>query len=118
MITPQPYRDPRPWGEEVWLTKDTGTPSMAKIIRVKPGEPLSLQYHERRDEFWYVISGDGEATIGSERIPLVSGATCFVPRGEKHRVTGGTAELVFVELAFGEFDEDDIVRLEDKYGRT
>ena len=91
---------------------------MVKLITVKPGEALSLQYHSRRDEFWFALSGDGSAEVDGERVPLHPGTSCFVPRTVKHRVLGGTAPLVFLELAFGDFDEKDIVRLEDKYGRA
>jgi len=118
MNPPKPQRDVRPWGEELWLTREGGTPSMVKVITVRPGEALSLQYHNKRSEFWVVISGDGEAEIGEERIPLHSGTTCFVPKEIKHRIFGGNSPLIFVELAYGEFDENDIVRLEDRYGRA
>jgi mannose-6-phosphate isomerase len=90
---------------------------MVKVITVKPGESLSLQYHHRRDEFWHVLSGDGTAEIDGQSLKLEPGGTCFIPRGTKHRVHGGASVLVFLELAFGDFDENDIIRLEDKYGR-
>ena len=91
---------------------------MVKIITVKPGEALSLQYHIKRDEFWLVISGAGSAVIGTETIGLTAGASCFIGKQVKHRAVGGTSGLVFLELSFGEFDEKDIVRIEDKYGRA
>lgn len=91
---------------------------MVKIITVKPGESLSLQYHIKRDEFWLVISGEGSAVIGTETIGLKAGGSCFIERQVKHRAAGGVSGLVFLELAFGEFDENDIVRIEDKYGRV
>jgi mannose-1-phosphate guanylyltransferase/mannose-1-phosphate guanylyltransferase/mannose-6-phosphate isomerase len=118
MHSPKPYREERPWGEELWLTRESGAPAMVKIISVKAGEALSLQYHHRRDEFWHVLSGDGMAEIGDNRIPLHPGTDCFVPREIKHRIEGGQTPLTFIELAFGEFDESDIVRLEDRYGRA
>jgi len=91
---------------------------MVKIITVKPGESLSLQYHTKREEYWHVLSGYGIAEIGKEKIPLEANTTCSVPMQVHHRVTGGKTDLVFIELSFGEFDENDIVRLEDKYGRV
>ena len=118
MQPPDLFREVRPWGEEIWLTRDHEAPTMVKIITVNPGEILSLQYHSRRDEYWYAISGDGIAEVGDEHIPLTAGKTCFIQRETKHRVSGGAVQLVFLELAFGDFDENDIVRLEDKYGRT
>ena len=117
MQPPKPYREQRPWGEELWLTREHEAPAMVKIITVKPGETLSLLYHHRRDEFWLVLSGNGTAKIGGQSLKLENGSTCFIPRETRHRVSGGDTELVFLELAFGDFDEKDIVRLEDKYGR-
>ena len=115
---PKPYRDKRPWGSELWLTKEHENPSMVKILNVNPGETLSLQFHHNRDEFWHVISGDGFATIGDTKIPLQAGSDCFVPRGVHHRIESGSSPLTILELAFGTFDEEDITRIEDRYGRS
>lgn len=117
MQPPKPYREQRPWGEELWLTRDTGAPAMVKVITVNPGESLSLQFHNQRDEFWLILSGDGTAEVGEQTLKLKTGDTCFIPRLMKHRVSGSSAVLSFMELSFGDFDENDIVRLEDKYGR-
>ena len=118
MKNPIPYRDARPWGEELWLTRETGSPSMVKIITVNPHEALSLQRHQHRDEYWRILEGNGKATIGSAEITLTAGQDCFVPRGTIHRIESGSLGLVFLELAFGDFDEEDIERLADKYGRA
>jgi mannose-1-phosphate guanylyltransferase/mannose-1-phosphate guanylyltransferase/mannose-6-phosphate isomerase len=91
---------------------------MVKIITVFPGESLSLQYHHNRSEYWRILSGNGEAEIGDSTVELKTGVDCFLPIGTKHRLHGGTENLVLLELAFGSFDEKDIVRLEDKYGRA
>jgi mannose-6-phosphate isomerase-like protein (cupin superfamily) len=116
MKAPKPYREQRPWGEELWFTDET--PSMVKILTVNPGEELSLQYHHNREEFWHIVSGDGFAQIGTERRPLAGGDDCFVEKEQHHRLIGGKTPLVVLELAFGTFDEKDNVRLEDKYGRA
>lgn len=116
MESPKPYREVRPWGEFVEFTKNT--PSTVKIITVKPGEALSLQKHKHRDEFWRVLSGDGFITVGSERIPTEAGKEYFAPRETDHRMEGGSQPLVILEISFGEFDEADIVRLDDRYGRS
>ena len=118
MQPPNPFRDLRPWGEELWLTRDHEAPAMVKVITVKPGESLSLQFHRRHDEFWYVLSGDGTAEVGDSKVPLNAGVTCFIPRETHHRIASGSSVLTFLELAFGDFDENDIIRLEDKYGRV
>lgn len=112
----KPIHDKRPWGDELWLTKEK--PSMVKLITVNPGEVNSLQYHHNRDEYWYILSGNGYAIIDNKEIYLESGSSCFVPREIKHRFRGGTEKLTLIELAYGDFDEKDIVRLEDKYGRA
>jgi len=116
MEIPKSYRENRPWGEELWFTNDL--PSKVKILVVSPGEAFSLQYHHNRDEFWHVISGNGTVEIGENKVETKAGDDHFVPRETKHRVTGGTEPLVFLELAQGEFDEKDIVRIEDRYGRV
>lgn len=115
--SPKPLMDKRPWGEELWLMNDQA-PSMVKIITVFPGECSSLQYHTNRDESWHIVSGNGKAIVNEDEIILTAGANCFVERGIKHRLIGGTENLVLVELAFGDFNENDVVRLEDKYNRT
>ncbi|MES2215982.1 MAG: phosphomannose isomerase type II C-terminal cupin domain [Patescibacteria group bacterium] len=112
---PQPYHEKRPWGEFVEFTKNTL--STVKIITVNPGESLSLQRHTGRDEFWHVISGEGSATIGEESVPLHAGDNHFVPRETNHRLSGGSVSLSILEISLGDFDENDIVRLEDRYGR-
>ena len=117
MQSPQPHREERPWGQELWVSSEK--PSMVKILTVNPSQSLSLQYHHHRDEFWHVLSGNGIATIGDKNIPLHHGDNHFVPRETHHRLTAtGDSALVILELAFGGFDQNDIVRLEDKYGRT
>ncbi len=116
MESPKPYREERPWGEFVEFSKNTS--STVKIITIKPGEALSLQYHHHRDEFWRVLSGNGTLQIGTDRLPALPGKEFFAPRETPHRMEGGTEPLVILEISFGDFDEKDIVRTEDRYGRT
>ncbi len=106
----------KPWGgfEEFTLNEK----STVKIITVNPGEELSLQRHEHRKEFWKILSGDGTVTVGEITKPATKGDTFSIPSHTIHRAAGGGAPLVFLEIAFGEFDENDIERLEDKYGRV
>ena len=77
-----------------------------------------LQVHGHREEFWRVLSGSGTITVGSLLYDAKPGETYFIKQGETHRAEGGAKGLVFLEIALGEFDEDDITRLEDKYGRV
>ena len=116
MQPPKPYREKRPWGEFVEFTRNTA--STVKVITVKSGEALSLQRHAKRDEFWHVLSGEGFVTIGKDRVAAHPGAEYFAPHGTDHRIEGGTKPISVLEISFGEFEDGDIVRLEDRYGRA
>ena len=109
-------KDVRPWGQFERFTLNES--STVKILTVNKGEVLSLQTHDRREEFWRVLSGYGTITIGDETHDAAPGDEFFIAKGTKHRAEGGEEGLVFLEIAFGAFDESDIVRIEDKYGRT
>lgn len=110
-----PYFEKRPWGA---FTKFADNEKVTvKIITVNPGQAFSLQTHSHRDEFWKIISGNGTVVIGDESFPVESGKEFDIPRNTKHRLTAGDTEVMFLEIARGEFDEQDIVRLEDNYGR-
>ena len=108
-------KEVRPWGNFERFTLNEKT--TVKIITVDAGQSISLQTHEHRDEFWRVISGSGVIRIGDKENDAREGDMFFSPRGSEHRVTGGEGGTVFLEIAFGDFDEKDIKRLEDKYGR-
>lgn len=109
-------KEERPWGnfERFTLNEET----TVKIVEVHAGEAISLQTHASRDEFWRVLSGEGVITIDQEQKQAREGESFFSPRGSKHRVEGGASGLRILEIAFGDFDEKDITRLEDKYGRS
>lgn len=112
----EPYIEKRPWGQFTLFTHNEL--STVKIITVNPGEQLSLQYHDHREEFWRVLSGKGEITVGDKVHKAKMGDEFFVPQGTNHTVKADDhSELSFLEIALGEFDEDDIVRIKDKYGR-
>ena len=110
-------RDERPWGS--WRVIDTGKQHTVKLIEVHPGQRFSLQIHNHRSEHWLVVEGCGEVTLGGDLIKVEQGRHIFIPSDTKHRIHNtGTGPLVFVEVQFGRFlDEDDVVRLEDDYGR-
>ena len=106
----------RPWGNfERFTLNETTT---VKIVTVSPHEAISLQTHENRDEFWRILSGSGIVVIDNIEQEAKPGDQFFGKRGNKHRVEGGPGGLSFLEIAFGEFEEGDITRLEDKYGRA
>lgn len=107
----------RPWGEFETVAEAPGW--KVKRIRVRPGESLSLQYHRRRAEHWVVVRGEAVATVGPLSTVLGPGGHVHVPVGETHRIENrGAEEVEIVEVQIGAYlGEDDIVRLEDRYGR-
>lgn len=112
---PQHYSEERPWGSFIEFTKNE--PSTVKILTVKAHEAFSLQSHRERDEFWRVLSGTGYVTAGDRRIKAGPGDEFFIPRGAKHRIESGNEDMEILEISKGRFDESDIERFEDRYGR-
>lgn len=112
----QPYTETRPWGDFEQFTHNEQT--TVKIITVKPHKKLSLQYHNHREEYWRVLDGQGEVVIDGTTHPANKGDSFHIPTNAVHRMQTGSETLVILEIAYGDFDEDDIVRLEDEYGRT
>jgi mannose-6-phosphate isomerase-like protein (cupin superfamily) len=113
---PKSYREERPWGSFQRFTQNEL--STVKIITVNAGEAFSLQKHKGRDEWWKILSGEGNATIGKEEKEIKAGDEYFLPRGTEHRIEAGTSAVTFLEISFGDFDEGDITRLSDRYGRS
>jgi mannose-1-phosphate guanylyltransferase len=108
----------RPWGSYTTLKEEPGY--KVKRITVHPGQSLSLQYHHHRAEHWMIVMGQGIVQIADVEYPTVVGEYRYIPLGEKHRLTNNSEEaLVLIEVQVGNYlGEDDIVRLQDKYGRT
>ena len=108
----------RPWGTYTTLKEEGGY--KVKRITVRPGESLSLQYHHHRAEHWTVVRGQGIVQIGDVVYPTGPGEYRYIPLKEKHRLTNkGEEELVLIEVQVGDYlGEDDIVRLQDNYGRA
>jgi len=106
----------RPWGSFDRFTNNEV--STVKILTVKPGQRLSLQYHDKREEFWHVIAGSGEAVIGDETKPAKAGDEFFIPLRTNHRFVTHNDEAQILEISFGEFDEADNHHVQDDYGRT
>ena len=108
----------RPWGSyETLVMSDR---FQVKRIVVSPGEENSLQMHYHRAEHWIIVSGTAEVTIGGEVRLLTENESVYVPLGLQHRIKNpGTIPLVFIEVQSGAYlGEDDIVRLQDNYGRA
>jgi len=110
------YQEERPWG--LFRRFTNNTPSTVKIITVKPNEELSLQSHNKREEFWRVIDGDGIFEIGDKKYIVEKGIEQYIPIKTKHQMKAGMTGMEVLEISFGDFDENDIVRYHDKYGRV
>lgn len=116
-IDNSPKYDERPWGNFTVL--DEGDGFKVKRIEVLPGKRLSYQKHHHRAEHWFVIKGTAQVTLNDEIIIVESGEAIDIPLGAAHRVENQGAELVvFIEVQRGDYlGEDDIVRLQDDFGR-
>ncbi|MBD3656645.1 MULTISPECIES: mannose-1-phosphate guanylyltransferase/mannose-6-phosphate isomerase [Marinobacter] len=108
----------RPWGS--YDSIDMGNRFQVKRISVKPGERLSLQKHHHRAEHWIVVKGTAEVTRDHETFLLSENESTYIPIGAVHRLTNpGKIPLELIEVQSGAYlGEDDIERLEDRYGRT
>jgi mannose-6-phosphate isomerase-like protein (cupin superfamily) len=116
MGLPHQLHEERPWGSFTRFTHNE--PTTVKILNVSAGEAYSLQFHHHRDEFGRVIKGAGTVQIGEDIRAIREGDEFYIPRETVHQVTGGPGGLSYLEIAFGDFDEKDIERIKDKYGRS
>lgn len=112
----KPYYEKRPWGEFITFAKNEMV--TVKILTIKSGQSFSLQYHNNRSEEWHVISGEGTILIGENTHQVVIGQTHIIPPKTNHRITSTGKDVVILEVARGVFDEKDIIRIEDQYGRV
>jgi mannose-6-phosphate isomerase len=109
----------RPWGTYAVLSDDAPDHKVKRIV-VRPGKRLSYQRHAKRAEHWFFVSGEAQVTLNGSVTTLSPGQAIDIPTGAAHRVANdGAADLVFIEVQRGTyFGEDDIVRLEDDFGRA
>ena len=106
----------RPWGRfEQFAHNETCS---VKLLYVKAASKLSLQYHKQRREFWKVVRGPVGVQIGDEVFTGKEGDEFEIQAGTKHRLRGLDSDGIVLEVSFGNFDEQDIVRLEDDFGRA
>lgn len=103
----------KPWGREIWWAQ-TGN-YVGKLIQVKAGQALSLQYHEKKQETMLFVAGKGRLVLGERAIDVEAGMAVTIEPGTVHRVIAET-DLSFFEVSTPEVE--DVVRLEDRYGRT
>ena len=105
----------RPWGHFERYTLNE--PCTVKIVYLDGGKRLSLQYHNNRSEFWKVIKGPVKVQLNDDVKVLQTGDSITIPKKAVHRLISASSDGVILEISKGEFDESDIVRLEDDYKR-
>lgn len=104
----------KPWGNFKQFTHNEL--STVKIIQVNPFQVLSLQKHKKRNEMWYFLT-DGYVQIGNKQKKVKRGNIVDIGKRVTHRLFAKNKQVLILEVSYGYFDENDIIRLEDKYGR-
>jgi mannose-6-phosphate isomerase len=105
----------RPWG--LFERYSLNEPSTVKLIMVEANKRLSLQYHNYRDEFWKIIKGPVEVRIENKKQVLQAGDSVLITRKTVHRLSALDEPAIVLEISYGQFDESDIVRLQDDHDR-
>lgn len=110
--------DRRPWG--TYTVLEEAPTFKVKRIEVLPGKRLSYQKHAQRAEHWVVVGGTAKVTLDGREITVRTGEAIDIPVGAAHRVENPAEDdLIFIEVQRGNYlGEDDIVRLEDDFGRA
>jgi len=113
-----PKFDRRPWG--TFTVLDEGNNFKVKRIEVLPGKRLSYQKHSQRAEHWVVVQGTAKVTLDDRNSMVATGQAIDIAIGSAHRVENpGADTLIFIEVQRGSYlGEDDIVRLQDDFGRV
>lgn len=108
----------RPWGK--YDSIDSGDRYQCKRITVRPGAKLSVQMHHHRSEHWVVVTGTARVTIGDKNFLLSENESTYIPVGVVHALENpGKVDLELIEVQTGSYlGEDDIVRFDDRYGRS
>ena len=112
----KPETTDKPWGYFRRFTLNEI--STVKILHIDAGEEFSLQKHDHRAEFWRVTRGLPTIIIGNRHIRAKEGEEFLVPPHTPHRIFAEHGPVEVLEISVGHFDETDIRRIEDKYGRA
>jgi len=107
----------KPWGEFKNLCVNQNNVTV-KLITIKKGQRTSLQSHKNRDEEWIITNGYGIGYLGKNQCVLNVGNSMEIEKNQIHRMYAPTVDCTFIEISHGKFDEDDIIRFEDDYGRV
>lgn len=118
VVDNSPKYDERPWGSFTVLDEAEGY--KVKRIEVLPGKRLSYQKHAQRAEHWYIVQGTAKVTLDGKEIMLKADQYVDIPVGAAHRIENpGEEKVIFIEVQRGNYlGEDDIVRLQDDFGRV
>jgi len=109
------HSEKRPWGGfEQFTFNEVST---VKILTIKPWQKFSLQFHKGREEFWRFLDNPAKVTIGRKTFRMKKGDEVKIKRGQLHRVEAFSKSVNVLEISLGKFNEKDIVRVEDVYGR-
>ena len=110
------YVEKRPLGDfERFTLNEIST---VKILTIKPKQKFSLQYHKKRREFWKFLDNPAKVTLGKKTIRVKKGDEILIPVKTNHRIEAYSKPVKVLEISFGKFDEKDIKRIEDAYGRN
>ncbi len=104
----------RPWGYFEEFCENVKC--SVKLHHINAGQEFSLQKHQKREEFWRIISGKGQVTLGTKVHNFSKGKEFFIKKDTLHKLKAKSNTLM-MEICFGYFDENDEVRIKDKYGR-
>ena len=105
----------KPWGDfERFTLNEVST---VKILTVNPKQKFSLQYHKKRKEFWKFLDNPAKVIVGKKTFRVKKGDIIIVSPKTNHRIEAYSKSVRVLEISLGKFDEKDIKRIEDKYGR-
>ena len=107
----------KPWGHYTDIFRSDEV--VFKNITVRPGEEISYQLHSKRCEFWYVLQGTGFFRWNNSKYKVKPGFTIEIRRNDTHQIINtGEEDMIVYEMQYGKCEEDDIIRMEDKYERV
>lgn len=109
------HKEKRPWGGFERFTLNEK--STVKILTIKPKQEFSLQYHKKRKEFWKFLDAHAKVTLGKRIFTAKKGDEVVIKPRTLHRIEAFSKPVNVLEISFGNFSEDDVERVEDKYGR-
>lgn len=110
------YKEERPWGKfEQFTLNEIST---VKILTIKAGKRFSLQYHKNRKEFWRFLDNPAKVTLGKKTFIAKKGDEFIIDKKTNHRIESLGKDVHVLEISFGKFDEKDIIRVDDDFGRV